>query len=162
MGMKRSLGTLLAGATMVAVAACGSQSSSTATSGPAGSSSSPSNDPNLTIDATTIALLSQTGGRGQQSSSATPLSTPADIASFTAGMAPALAHRITKAVAKATPPDGTQLAGAVVAIGCDVPPGVDVIRGADRPQIIAKEVASPRVECLAPVTTVAIVAIPNA
>jgi hypothetical protein len=157
--MKRSLGTLMAAATLVAVAACGSQSSSTATSGPAGS---PSNDPNLTIDATTIALLSQTGGRGQQNSSATPLSTPAQISAFTAGMAPPLVHRITKALATASPPDGTQLAGAVVAIGCDVPPGVDVVRGADQPQIIAKEVASPHEECLAPVTTVAIVAIPNA
>jgi hypothetical protein len=160
--MKRSLGTLLAGATLVAVAACGSQSSSTATSGPAGQPSSPSSDPNLTIDATTIALLSQTGGRGQQSSSATPLSTPAQISAFTAGMAEPLVHRITRTLASASPPDGTQLAGAVVSIGCDVPPGVDVVRGVDQPQIIAREVASPHPECLAPVTTVAIVAIPNA
>ncbi|KRF17081.1 hypothetical protein ASG90_07045 [Nocardioides sp. Soil797] len=54
-------------------------------------------------------------------------------------------------------PEGKALLASVISIGCDVPPGVNVIPGADGPQIVAQKVASPMQECLAAVTSVALV-----
>jgi hypothetical protein len=46
-----------------------------------------------------------------------------------------------------------------VSIGCDVPPGVTVQTQDDGLAIVAMKVKSPLQECLAPVTTVALVTI---
>ena len=64
------------------------------------------------------------------------------------------------AVRRASPPDGRVLLGAVVAVGCDVPPGVRVEGAGSDLRILAKPVPSPLQECLAPVTTVAVVSVP--
>ena len=50
--------------------------------------------------------------------------------------------------------------GAVVSIGCDVPPGVDGDQSADGWVFTPQEVARPLQECFAPVTSVALVAVP--
>ena len=42
----------------------------------------------------------------------------------------------------------------VVAVGCDVPKGAHVMRGS----IVPSQVVAPKVECFAPVTTVAVTA----
>jgi hypothetical protein len=150
----RTLGTMLAAAALLA--GCGSQTSSTAV----GPGSAP--DPNSPVDFTSLGLVSQTGGGGQVSPVASPLDTPADVRAFVAQFrAPAVATKIRHLLAAADRPSGTHVVGAVVAVGCDVPPGVDVTHGTDQVQIIPKEVASPLPECLAPVTTVAVVAVPQ-
>jgi hypothetical protein len=52
--------------------------------------------------------------------------------------------------------------GAVVAVGCDRPPGAVVSLDANGDvQITPEEVASPLQECLAPVTTVALASVPG-
>jgi hypothetical protein len=52
--------------------------------------------------------------------------------------------------------------GAVIAVGCDRPPGADVVvDGSGRVQILPHEVASPLEECLVAVTTVAIADVPG-
>lgn len=154
--MKRTLGILLA---VVFLAGCGSQSSSTATD--SGGSAAP--DPNGTVDFTRIALLTATGGGGQVDPVATALGTPAQVATFVKQFrSPALADRVRQAVAGANVPAGSTVVGAVVSLGCDRPPGIDVIHGTGQVQIIPHEVASPLQECLAPMTTVAIVAVPQA
>jgi hypothetical protein len=53
--------------------------------------------------------------------------------------------------------------GAVVAVGCDRPPGAVVALDANgQVQITPEEVASPLQECLAAVTTVAVATVPGA
>ena len=75
---------------------------------------------------------------------------------------PGLAHRVTAAAADAAT-SGYLVYGAVVALGCDVPPGAVVSLDANGDvQLTAEEVASPRAECLAPVTTVALATVPGA
>ena len=96
------------------------------------------------------------------STTAVLLATPADVRGFTRQLQPAMVHRVTGAVARARK-SGYLVYGAVVALGCDRPPGADVSLDADgEVQIVAQEVASPLPECLAPVTTVAIATVPGA
>ena len=153
--MRRTLGTLFATTALVATAGCGSSTSST-TAGP----DSPS--PGPVAGAHVFPLISMTGGGGRVSQTASELDTPAQVRAFTSQFrVPAITHQIMAAVTKAEL-RGQPVFGAVVAIGCDRPPGVDVITdSAGRVQIVPHEVASPLPECLAAVTTVAIVSIPG-
>jgi hypothetical protein len=153
--MRRTLGTLLATAVLAATAACGSATSSTAT-GP----NSPL--PGPVTGAHVYPLISMTGGGGRMSQRASELDTPAQVRAFTSQFhLPALPHRISAVVTQVAP-KAHLLYGAVVAVGCDRPPGVDVLLdGSGRVQIVPHEVASPLPECLAAVTTVAIVSVPG-
>ncbi len=153
--MRRPLGTLLASLALAATAACGTTSSTTA-----GRPASPSAGP--IAGAQVLPLISQTGAGGRVSTWARPLDTPAHVRAFTDQFrVPGMAHRINSAVARAEP-RGHILMGAVVSVGCDRPPGADVVLdGSGRVQIVPHEVASPLPECLAPVTTVAIADIPG-
>ena len=159
--MTVTLGTAraLAGAALlVALAGCGGASSS---GGPSATdSSSPSSPGSGPVDATTIAVLSQTAAGGMVSPMAVRLDTTGQIRAFTAPlMQRGLGPRVMKALAKAQVPPGSHVYGAIVSIGCDVPPGVDVVRSGDGVRIVAQEVESPKPECLAPVTTVGLVAV---
>ena len=73
----------------------------------------------------------------------------------------ALNEKIAQAVAGATVPEGYTLMGAVVAIGCDVPTSVTVTEGPEgwvfEPVMPSKTMQ----ECFAPVTSVAVVAVPS-
>jgi len=154
--MRRILGTLMATAALAATAGCGSSTSS-ATAGP----DSPSAGP--IAGAKVLPLISLTGGGGQVSTSPTLLDTPATVRAFTQQFrAPALANRVSEAVARAKD-SGYLVYGSVVALGCDRPPGAVVALDAHGDvQITPEEVASPLPECLAPVTTVAIATVPGA
>jgi hypothetical protein len=153
--MRRTLGTLFATTALMATAGCGSSTSST-TTGPANPTPGP------VAGAHVYPLISLTGGGGRVSQVASELDTPAQIGSFTAQFrVPAITHRIMAAIRKAQP-SGHAVFGSVVAVGCDRPPGVDVVvDGSGRVQIVPREVASPLPECLAAVTTVAIASIPG-
>ena len=52
-------------------------------------------------------------------------------------------------MAGATVPEGYTVMGAVVSIGCDVPPGVTVSQGPDGWVFTPQKVASPLQECFA-------------
>jgi hypothetical protein len=68
-----------------------------------------------------------------------------------------------KAAARQAATSGHLVYGAVVAVGCDRPPGAVVSLDAKgQVQITAEEVASPLQECLAAVTTVAVATVPGA
>jgi hypothetical protein len=153
--MRRTLGTLFATTALVATAGCGSATSST-TAGP----DSPS--PGPATGAHVYPLISMTGGGGRVSRVASELDTPAQVQAFTSQFrVPAVTHQIMATLKKAEP-SGHLLFGAVIAIGCDRPPGADVVLdGSGRVQIVPHEVASPLPECLAAVTTVAIVSVPG-
>ncbi len=158
--MRRILGTLVATAALAATAGCGSATSSStvsASSGPDKPSAGP------IAGATVLPLISQTAGGGQVSTTASLLGTRAQVAAFTEQFrVPGLAHRVSAAAADAAT-SGYPVYGAVVALGCDVPPGAVVSLDANGDvQLTAEEVASPRPECLAPVTTVALATVPGA
>jgi hypothetical protein len=159
--MRRILGTLLATAALATTAACGSAtSSSTATGTPTTHPDSPSAGP--IAGAEVLPLISQTAGGGRVSTQATLLGNRAQVTAFTGQFrVPGLAHRVSAAAADAAK-SGYLVYGAVVALGCDVPPGASVALDANGDvQITAHEVASPRPECLAPVTTVALATVPG-
>jgi hypothetical protein len=153
--MKRALAALLATGALMATAGCGSTSSSTA-SGP----DSPA--PGPIHGAHVLPLISLTGAGGTVSRSATLLDSRAHIRAFTAQFRlHALAARVDAAVRQAAA-SGHLVFGAVVAVGCDPPPGAAVSLDANGDvQIIAKEVASPLEECIAAVTTVAVASVPG-
>ena len=85
---------------------------------------------------------------------AVPVDDDAALQEFTAQFNKAgLEEKIATAVAGATVPEGYTVMGAVVAIGCDVPPDVSVEQGPDGWVITPHKVPSPLQECFAPVTT---------
>jgi hypothetical protein len=69
---------------------------------------------------------------------------------------------LTEVVDSAEVPDGSTLWAAVVARGCDAPDEVEVVRSADGVQVTPVAVADRGVQCLAPMTSVAVVLVPDA
>jgi len=172
MTMKRLLGPLLL-APLLVLTACAGDDASDVASDPAGSTSSPatatpSDSPTVTPTAGTvefdeIAILSQTAAGGQTSTTAVDLGKQAQLDAFVNQFEfPAFGQKIARKVAATTVPEGQVLIGAVVSIGCDVPPGVEVSGEPGSWIITPLKVADPLPECLAPVTSVAIVAVPAA
>lgn len=153
--MRRTLGTLFIAGAVAVTAACGSTSSTVATE-----PDSPSAGP---VQGAHVTLLSMTGGGGRVSTQATLLDTPAHVGGFTAQFGqPAMKNRVRAGVDQARK-SGMLVYGAVVAIGCDRPPGADVsLDGSGDVVITPREVPSPLPECLAAVTTVAIASVPGA
>jgi hypothetical protein len=145
---------------LLSTAACGSSSSSTAAD--PGTSSAPSSSGPSSPAGATVHLISLTGaGGGQQTGTATPLNTPDQVAAFSQQFrAPAMGHRIRAYTAHVG--SGNDVQGAVIAVGCDRPPGAAVeVDGSGHVVITPNDVESPLQECLVPVTTVAIAVIPQ-
>jgi hypothetical protein len=161
--VRRLFGTLLATLVLGTTTACGSSSSSVATDPASDPAGNMSRSPGSVAGAHVLPLISMTGGGGRQTAHAQPLDTPAQVAAFLREFgAPSMRHRLRSAIA-AAPTAGRDLVGQVVAIGCDRPPGVDVVVGTDgQVQLVPREVASPLQECLAAVTTVALAVLPPA
>jgi hypothetical protein len=184
--MRRTLGALLLTVALAApvLAGCaddGVQGSARATSSPAAtdsdspsgaspSESSPasasSSSPPATgepVEFTEVALISQTAAGGETDSRPTILGSRAAVSRFTSQFeSDALAGRLLAAIRKTDLPTDHRFAAAVVSIGCDVPPGVTVQAQEDGLAILPLKVKSPLQECLAPVTTVALVSIDRA
>ncbi|MCW2813298.1 MAG: hypothetical protein JWN84_753 [Nocardioides sp.] len=104
-------------------------------------------------------MVSGTAGQGELSPDAVPLASDADVEAFVAGFSEQLAEDVRVAVAAEPARTGEEIYGAVVGLGCDVPPGVSVRRDADGYAVTGAKVADPLTECFAAVTSVAIVAI---
>lgn len=168
--MRRTLGTMTAAAaTCLALGVttgCGSSSSDTATDperGPASDAAGlPSRTPGPIEGAKVLPLLSMTGAGGQPQPTATVLNTRADIQAFARQFrVPAMWHRIQSEIDEALAIPGHRIVGQIVMVGCDRPPGADVVVNKDGDvELVPHEVASPLQECLAPVTTVAIAVLP--
>jgi hypothetical protein len=165
--MRRTLGQALALAAFCAAATgCGSDPG-TATDPASGSpsatspSTGPSSSPGGGLDFEEVALVSQTAAGGRVSRKPVRLDGPAAVGAFTDQFrSPGLGRQVEKAVRRADVPPDRALLGAVVAVGCDVPPGVQVEDSGAGPEITALPVESPTQECFAPVTTVAEVSVP--
>jgi hypothetical protein len=155
--MRPALGTLLATAALGATAGCGSTHSDVEL-GPGGPPTPPSSGP---VQGAHVSLVSVTGAGGRVSRAASLLDTAAHLRAFERQFRPGSTHRISSAVARAKA-SGHAVFGAVIAVGCDRPPGADVVvDGSGRVQILPHEVASPLEECLVAVTTVAIADVPG-
>ena len=139
--------------------AASDRSAPTASTSGGSTSPSPSTGP---VDGTVVAMISQTAAGGRVDPHATVLDSSAAVARFAGRFRGGLLQgRIQQALAKADLGADRVPVAAVVALGCDVPKHVDVQRTADGLQVTAQPVASPLPECLAPVTTVAVVAVPS-
>jgi hypothetical protein len=167
--MKTLLGPAVSVVLLTAVlAGCGDSTSDSASdSSPvptrptATVSSVPTVDPSEGLEAQTIAIVSQTAVGGHVDLNAVPLADDAARQEFVAQFnRPGMGRKIAKAVASATVPDGYTVMGAVVMVGCDVPPGVLVTQSSDGWVVTPEPVVSPLKECFAAVTSVAIVAVP--
>lgn len=168
--MKVLLGSV-ATALVLLSAGCGDSSSATDPGDPAPTSTStstagPTDSPTRiptdeAVDFQEIAIISQTAAGGEVDNAAVRLDDqPARETFLMQFDRPGFGTEIGQQIAAATVPEGYALLGAVVSIGCDVPPGVNVTKGPDGWFIYAQKVASPLQECFAPVTTVALVAVP--
>jgi hypothetical protein len=170
MVMRRTLGSLSLATVLAAgvlTAGCGDERGATADDSASPISPTASGTPSATgqpqdetVDFKQVALVSMTGGGGRASTRAVLLEDEADVGRFASQFrAAALGNQLREAVRNAGLPDDGRLYGAVVSIGCDVPPGVTVTSTASGIAIEPKPVASPLQECLAPVTTVALVTV---
>lgn len=115
------------------------------------------------IPGAAVRLISATGVGGRGSLAASPLNSERQVRAFLRRFPnAALRGRIHRAVeARLGVPD-RDVVGAVVAIGCDRPPGADVSADQDgHVLIVARKVANPHPECFAAVTTVAIAVLPR-
>lgn len=155
--MRRSLGTLLLLPALLA--ACGDD---TATDpGDAASepetqlSSSTSTSP---LDHEVLAILSETAAGGSVSPTLTPLPGPDEVAAFVEQFDSAeLGQEVAAEVRTHEPAEGYVVGAAVIAIGCDVPPGVSVRPDGDGYTVHPDKVTEPLKECFAPVTSVAVI-----
>jgi hypothetical protein len=172
MVMGRILGTLVAALALALTTACGSTSSSSVATDPSGSgldpagtasSSGPSWPPGPIDGATVLPLITVTGAGGRVAGVAAPLNTRAEIHAFAAQFRqPAMEARIRDILRTELKAPDRDVVGQVVSVGCDRPPGVDVVADQEgRVQLVPHEVASPLPECLVAVTTVAIAVLPR-
>lgn len=96
--------------------------------------------------------MSGTAG-GDPETRATDVTDDADLAAYVEQFDDSLAAKVTDAAGRV---DGDVVLAQVVSVGCDVPPGASVQGDA----IVPEQVSSPMKECLAPVTTVGLAAVP--
>lgn len=160
--MRRSLGILVL---IAALSACGSDDGSGGeATDPGPSSSAPGSDASDGSDGSggsgwsQVALLTGSNGGGVVAETATPLPDEAAVTAFTGGLDDGLAAEVSEAAQAVDVPEGQALYGAVVSLECTPPTAVVVTRDGDdvlvRPRV---EKESPSVQCLAVVTTVALV-----
>ena len=148
MDMRRTLGII---ALLLALAACGSDQES-ANDAP---------DPGVGPAMTQVALLTGTSAGGEVTTEPTVLADDAAVQEYADQFRnDELGGEIVTTAAKTEVPDGQQLAAAVVAVGCEVPTRV-VATGTDEDVALNAVLPSPTKECFAPITTVALVLLPE-
>ncbi|MBB6627125.1 hypothetical protein H5V45_07305 [Nocardioides sp. KIGAM211] len=173
--MRRTLGPLLLTTVLATglLAGCGADSAEeasdpapTAPTASTGTTASPAPDDRQspgglgTVEATTVDIVSATSAGGEPGGPATVLDGDAAVSTFTQQFtSPELARKVAAAADGAEVPAGQVLVASVVAVGCDVPSDVSVQRTDEGLTVTALKVATPRQECFAPVTSVALVAV---
>ena len=120
------------------------------------------NVPNGPIDVTDVGLVSVSDAGGQVDPQATVLDSEAVVGQFAGQFdSPQMAQALSKGYQRADVPNGEVMVGAVVDISCDPPRDVTVEKTGRGVEITAVPVKSTN-ECLVPVTTVALVSVPDA
>jgi hypothetical protein len=166
MTMRRLLGSVLSALLLAGIlAGCGDDGSGTITDDPNPTASdTPSTDTTGDeVDFELVEMITETGagGRVDVGQLAVPLSDDMAVQEFAAQFeTEAMTTRLQEAVGKVDIPDDMLLYGAIVAIGCDSPNEVSVTSSDQGLVITAHKVPSPKPECFAPMTTVALVLVP--
>ncbi|MDT0203804.1 hypothetical protein [Nocardioides sp. AE5] len=167
--MKPLLGLLLALLLATTLAACGDQDAATDPSTPGTPGGTPpapadgpaSDDPppgSTTPDqgGEVVALLSESAAGGSVEAEVTVLDSDQAVEAYVGQFTgPTLADQVRDAVAAAAPGPGQVVVGAVVWLGCETPAGA-VVEASDRVRLVANPKPVAKVECLVPVTTVAL------
>lgn len=151
---------LALGLTVGTLAGCGSESASPS-GNPTSESGSPSSrsEPADTVAHSEVELVSATAAGGSVDNLATVLADADDLAAFSAQFRGEMPGKLQRATNRMQVADGEVLVGAVVWIGCDVPPGVRVTSTEFGVVLTAEKILKPMLECFAPVTTVALVSV---
>lgn len=155
--MRHSLGTssrlIVLGLVLVA-SGCGS---ATSTGGDAGAAD-PAEAP--TAAASEVTLVSATAGGGDPATRATFVASDAALASYVGQFDDSFAGTVARAADALSVADGEVLLAQVVSIGCDKPLRASVRDGQDGVAMVPTPPPSPHRECIAPVTTVGLAAVP--
>lgn len=124
--------------------------------------SEPPTDPTAQpAEPTVVGLVSGSAAAGQVSKRPVPVSDPADLAEFVDQFEAGLDELVTRKARKADVPDGQELYAAVVGLGCEPPKRVDVTTKGGRLRILpVPRKPTGTVQCLVPITTVALVTAP--
>jgi hypothetical protein len=165
--MRRHLGSFLLALFLVTgLGACGDDGEDgrdTGASDATSATGSPTSGGNGSVEFELVDTFTATSAGGEVSDAAVALSDDAAVQSFVAQFSAGdLADQVEDTVAGTDVPPGQELYGAVVAIGCDAPDQVTVARSGSDVVITPVQVPSPKSECFAPMTTVALVLVPTA
>jgi len=158
--MRRILGTLLLALALATPTGCGSNTASdgddpAATDGVTTSDTPTSEPPQPRAEV--LKIVSQTAAGGESGGPAIRIDRPGGIAKLAQDFrTPGLADKIRSVVQKTQVAQGQALYGAVIAVGCDVPPSASVKVTDGTVVITAGKIVNPMPECFAAVTSVAI------
>ncbi len=118
--------------------------------------------PDGPVDFTKVAVVSQSMVGGAVSRKAVAVDTEGQLAAFDRQFEDdRMGQALRRAIAVADVPEGETLLGAVVAIGCAPPVDIHVAKS-DAGLSITAEKVDTKIECLVPVTSVALVAVDDA
>lgn len=144
---------------LVALTGCGDRASE-----PARTSSSESSAPVRTspTEFTQVAIVTQTAGGGQVAERATYLDDEDAVMDYVLAFpSEPLQRKLLAAIDPVVVPDGQRLAAAVVGLGCVVPRHLSVSGHGAELSITGRPLdGGPSIQCLAPITTVAVVLVP--
>jgi hypothetical protein len=104
---------------------------------------------------TTARIITVSNADGEISPRPVPVSDPASLRDFVATMGADLGPRVRAAVRQTDVPPGQTLMGAIVAVGCDEPTGVEVVQTFDGYEVTAVLPKS-GVQCVVSMTSVAL------
>jgi hypothetical protein len=163
MVVRRLLPTFLPALVLVlALGGCGDDTGGDATPPGSGSPRATSRPTDGSVEFDLVDTITVSSAGGTVSGVAVPMSDDAAAREFLAQFTnEQLAGQVQDAIAGTDVPDGHALYAAVVAIGCDSPDQVTVTDGGSGPVITAVKVATPHLECLVAMTTVALVLVPD-
>ena len=153
------LAGLLAGLLVLSLAACsggagdsaGDEARESATPSPTTSPTAPQGP----VEHRLLRVISTTLGGGVVDARAVDLTEPGGVDELVAGLESGLPAQVRRAVRQAAVDADARLYGAVVWVGCEIPEDVEVVRRGAHLEVGAV-VPKRRVECLAPVTSVAL------
>ena len=113
------------------------------------------------IDFTQVAMISVSNAEGTTDAQATVLDSAAAVDEFASQFSGTqMPDALTKAYQKADLPKGEVLVGAVVGVGCQ-PPSTIHVRATDNGVKITADPVKTKNQCIVPVTTVALVSVPE-
>jgi hypothetical protein len=153
--MKRLLGSLLVLSALAVQAACGEETEPRA-------DDPPTQVQTDAADPQVVDIVSGSAAGGDVSEAATPITDEGTLRRYLRQFrSPAFVEDLTTAIDAHDLADGRVLGLAVIEISCDEPPSAEVTQVGGRFLVTAGKVVSPHPECYAPVTSVAVLDLPE-